>query len=51
MNDRPYRLRVEVSDDARRAIEHFRLRERLPSREAAMRELLWLGLMKESEDT
>jgi hypothetical protein len=42
--ERSYRLQVHVSDDEERAIEDFRFRERLPSRAAAIRELLRRGL-------
>jgi hypothetical protein len=38
--DRTYRLQVELSDDEMRAIEDFWLREHLPSKSAAVRELL-----------
>jgi hypothetical protein len=37
---RTYRLQVEVSDDDKRAIDDFWFRERLPTRAAAIRELL-----------
>ena len=42
--ERTYRLQVWVSDDEERAIEDFRFRVRLPSRAAAIRELLRRGL-------
>jgi len=45
-NERTYRLQVRVSDDYERAIEDFRFRERLPSRAAAIRELLRRGLAR-----
>jgi len=38
--DRTYRLQVELSDDEMRAIEDFWFREHLPSKSAAVRELL-----------
>ncbi len=38
--DRTYRLQVELSEDESRAIEDFWFRERLPSKSAAIRELL-----------
>ena len=49
-NERTYRLQVRVSDDYERAIEDFRFRERLPSRAAAIRELLRRGLARESQE-
>jgi hypothetical protein len=39
-SERPYRLQVELSEDDKQAIEDFWFRERLPSRAAALRELL-----------
>ena len=48
--DRPYRLQVDMSDDDYRAVEDFWFRERLPSRAAAVRELLQRGLMKDREE-
>jgi hypothetical protein len=42
--DRTYRLQVELSDDEMRAIEDFWFREHLPSKSAAVRELLRRGL-------
>ena len=47
--ERTYRLQVWVSDDEERAIEDFRFRVRLPSRAAAIRELLRRGLAREGE--
>jgi Arc/MetJ-type ribon-helix-helix transcriptional regulator len=49
-NERTYRLQVRVSDDYERAIEDFRFRERLPSRAAAIRELLRRGLARKSQE-
>jgi hypothetical protein len=50
--ERTYRLQVHVSDDVERAIEDFQFRERLPSRAAAVRELLRRGLkVKSHEDS
>jgi hypothetical protein len=40
MTERPYRLQVELSEEDRKAIEDFWFRERLPTRAAAVRELL-----------
>jgi hypothetical protein len=37
---RTYRLQVEVTDDNKRAIDDFWFQERLPTRAAAIRELL-----------
>jgi hypothetical protein len=48
--ERIHRLQVHVSDDDERAIEDFRFRERLPSRAAAVRELLRRGLAREGEE-
>ena len=48
--NRPYRLRVEMPREEQRAVEDFWLRERLPSRAAAVRELLQRGLMKDREE-
>jgi hypothetical protein len=45
--DRTYRLQLEVSDDEMGAIEEFWFRERLPSKAAAVRELLRRGLVKD----
>ena len=42
--ERTHRLQVHVTHDDQRAIEDFRFRERLPSRSAAVRELLRRGL-------
>jgi hypothetical protein len=42
--ERIFRLQVHVSDDDERAIEDFRFSERLPTRAAAVRELLRRGL-------
>lgn len=42
--ERSYHLQVHVSDDEERTIEDFQFRERLPSRAAAIRELLRRGL-------
>ena len=47
--DRAYRLQLEVSKDEMRAVEEFWFRERIPSRSAAVRELLRRGLAKDRE--
>ena len=47
---RSYRLVVEVSKDDQRAIDDFWFRERLPSRAAAVRELLRRGLARDHEE-
>ena len=47
---RTYRLQVEIAHDDWRAIEDFWFRERLPTRAAAVRELLRRGLLKNSEE-
>ena len=43
---RTYRLQVELSEDDKRAVEDFWFRERLPTRAAAVRELLRRGLVR-----
>ena len=47
---RSYRLVVDVSKEDHRAIEDFWFRERLPTKAAAVRELLRRGLVKASEE-
>jgi len=47
---RTYRLQVELSPDDSRAIDDFWFRERLPTKAAAVRELLRRGLVKDSEE-
>ena len=47
---RTYRLVVEVSKDDQRAIDEFWFRERLPSKAAAVRELLRRGLARDREE-
>ena len=49
--DRTFRLQLEVPDDEMRAIEDFWFRERLPSKSAAVRELLRRGLAKAKGDS
>jgi hypothetical protein len=48
--ERTHRLQVHVSHDDQRAIEDFRFRERLPSRAAAIRELLRRGLVNDDRE-
>lgn len=48
---RSYRLVVQVSKDDQRAIDDFWFRERLPSRAAAVRELLRRGLSRASDES
>jgi hypothetical protein len=48
--DRTHRLQIEVSDEEKRAIEDFWFRERLPSKSAAIRELLRRALAKDREN-
>jgi hypothetical protein len=48
--ERTHRLQVHVSQDDQRAIEDFRFRERLPSRSAAVRELLRRGLVNDDSE-
>ena len=43
---RTYRLQVKLSEDDKRAVEDFWFRERLPTRAAAVRELLRRGLVR-----
>ena len=45
--ERPYRLQVELSEDDKKAIEDFWFRERLPTRAAAVRELLRRAIASE----
>ena len=47
---RTYRLQVDVSDDERRAIDDLWFRERMPSKAAAVRELLRRGLARDREE-
>jgi hypothetical protein len=47
---RTCRLRVDVSEDDERAIDDFWFRERLPTKAAAVRELLRRGLVRASEE-
>ena len=47
---RSYRLVVDVSDEDSRAIEDFWFRERLPTKAAAIRELLRRGLVRAGEE-
>jgi metal-responsive CopG/Arc/MetJ family transcriptional regulator len=42
--ERTERLQVQLGEDELRAVEEFRFRHRLPSRAAAVRELLKRGL-------
>jgi hypothetical protein len=48
--ERTYRLEMYLSDDDRRALEDFRFRQRLPSRSAAVRELLRRGLASDDRE-
>ena len=48
--ERTHRLQVHLSHEDQRAIEDFRLRERLPSRSAAIRELLRRGLVRDDRE-
>ena len=48
--ERTYRLNLEVSEDEKVAIDDFWFRERLPSRSAAVRELLRRALAKKREE-
>ena len=48
---RTYRLVVDMSEEDYRAIEDFWFRERLPTRAAAVRELLRLGLVRAKEES
>jgi hypothetical protein len=43
--NRPERLQIMLNPDELRAIDDFRFRRRMPSRAAAVRELLKRGLM------
>jgi metal-responsive CopG/Arc/MetJ family transcriptional regulator len=47
--ERPYRLQVDVSEDDKVALDDFWFRERLPSRSAAIRELLRRALAVERQ--
>jgi hypothetical protein len=49
-NERNLLLQVYVSKDDQRAIEDFRFRERLPSKAAAIRELLRRGLLSNDRE-
>ena len=48
--DRTHRLQIEVSEEEKRAIDDFWFRERLPSKSAAIRELLRRALAKDREN-
>jgi len=48
--ERSIRLQLEVSANERRAIEDFQFRERIPTKSAAVRELLRRGLVRDSEE-
>jgi len=48
--ERTHRLQVHVSQDDQRAIEDFRFREHLPTRSAAIRELLRRGLVSDDRE-
>jgi Arc/MetJ-type ribon-helix-helix transcriptional regulator len=47
--NRTYRLQVHLSESEKEALDEFRLRERLPSRAEAVRELLRRALSKDRE--
>ncbi|MGY4572281.1 hypothetical protein ACVWY5_005351 [Bradyrhizobium sp. USDA 3256] len=49
-SERPYRLQVELSEDDKKAIEDFWFRERLPTRAAAVRELLRRAIAQYREE-
>jgi len=46
---RSHRLQVHLTEDDDRAIEEFQFRERLPTRAAAVRELLRRGLREQEK--
>jgi metal-responsive CopG/Arc/MetJ family transcriptional regulator len=48
---RTYRLQVDMRTDEYRAIDDFWFRERLPTRSAAVRELLRRGLLRAKVQT
>jgi metal-responsive CopG/Arc/MetJ family transcriptional regulator len=48
--NRAYRLQVDMSEEDYRAIEDFWFRERLPTRAAAIRELLRRALARDSAE-
>jgi metal-responsive CopG/Arc/MetJ family transcriptional regulator len=47
---RNYRLQVDMPEEEYRAIDDFWFRERLPTRAAAVRELLRRGLARDREE-
>jgi hypothetical protein len=47
---RTFRLQVDVPSDEAHAIDDFWFRERLPSKAAAIRELLRRGIAKDREE-
>lgn len=49
--DRTFRLQLDMTDDEMRAIEDFQFRERIPSKSAAVRELLRRALAKAKEES
>ena len=48
--ERNCRIQVHVSHDDQRAIDAFQFRERLPSKSAAIRELLRRGFVRDDRE-